>query len=176
MSTESTASEFPHNLWAPWRMEYIHSLTEDFSNGCFLCAYRDNPADDAKNHVLFRTPNAMAVMNRYPYTGGHLLIATMAHKGTLAELSENESGELWTLTRNCQAVLDRALTPHGYNIGINLGRCAGAGLPGHIHQHIVPRWNGDTNFMAVLGDVRVIPAALDKLYDQLVAAARELGL
>lgn len=171
-------TEFPHNVWAPWRFEYIEALRDDAGGDepCFLCSYRDAPGDDGKNHVLFRRSHALAVLNRFPYTGGHLLIAPLAHKAGLADLSDDEARDLWGLTRDCQAVLDRAIGPHGYNIGINLGRCAGAGLPGHIHQHVVPRWNGDTNFMAVLGDVRVIPQALDRMYDQLRAAARALTL
>jgi ATP adenylyltransferase len=169
-------NEFHENLWAPWRMEYIESLDPSGKQPeCFLCHYRDNP-DDAAQHVVFRGASSLVVMNRFPYTNGHLLIAPLAHKAGLTTLSPEESADLWARTQDANVVLDHVLGPHGYNVGINLGRCAGAGLPGHIHVHIVPRWNGDTNFMAVLGDVRVIPQALDTLHGRLVAAWRELGL
>jgi len=157
-------------LWAPWRMEYIESLDGGGEqHGCFLCHYRDTP-DDAAQRVVHRADHTFVVMNKYPYTNGHLLIAPLEHKAELEDLSDAEFAQLWSMTRTAKGLLDRVLEPHGYNIGINIGRCAGAGLPGHLHVHIVPRWNGDTNFMAVLGDVRVIPQALDKLHRMLVAA------
>ena len=167
-------NEFPANLWAPWRMEYISGMEED--SGCFICRYRDEPAADAKNHVLWRSQNSIVLMNRFPYTNGHLLVAALDHLGDFEDLSDAQLSSLIFQTRDAKRVLQHVLGPHGFNMGINLGRCAGAGLPGHIHLHIVPRWNGDTNFMSVLGDVRVIPQALDKLYDQLKGAACELGL
>ncbi len=168
-------NEFHDNLWAPWRMEYIESLDASGKQPeCFLCHYRDMP-DDAAQHVIFRGSSSLVLMNRFPYTNGHLLIAPLAHKADLLDLSKDEASDLWERTRDAKVVLDHVLGAHGYNIGINLGRCAGAGLPGHVHVHIVPRWNGDTNFMAVLGDVRVIPQSLDKLYARLVASWSELG-
>ncbi len=171
-------NEFPNNLWAPWRMEYIHSLGDNTGgdDACFLCDYRDAPDQDANNHVVCRTHDSMILLNRFPYTNGHLLIAPLDHKADLDELSDAEMHGLWSLTRDAKTLLADTLGPHGFNIGLNFGRCAGAGLPGHLHVHIVPRWNGDTNFMAILGDVRVIPEALDRQYERLRALALEKNL
>lgn len=160
-------NEFPENLWSPWRMEYIESLVDESGAGCFLCEYRDDPEKDTEHRVVVRTETTMMLMNRFPYTNGHLLVAPLAHKGDLTELTERETADLWRLTRDAKALLEEAAHPHGFNIGMNFGRCAGAGLPDHLHAHVVPRWIGDTNFMAVLGDVRVIPQALDRQYDRL---------
>lgn len=169
-------NEFPENLWAPWRMEYIRSLADESGSGCFLCDYRDAPDRDRENHVIWRTDDTMVMMNRFPYTNGHLLIAPLAHRSELEDLSDDEMRGIWWHARDAKGLLAEALGAHGFNIGINLGRCAGAGLPGHVHIHVVPRWNGDTNFMAVLGDVRVIPQALDRLHDQLREVSARLGL
>jgi ATP adenylyltransferase len=166
--------EFKQNLWAPWRMEYIRSLADEKKDGCFLCRYRDEKDRDAANHVLWRTAHSLVVMNRFPYTNGHLLVAPLADKGDLTDLTPQEMNDLWQQTLDGKRVLGRAMSPHGFNIGINFGLCAGAGLPGHLHVHIVPRWNGDTNFMAVLGDVRVVPESLDRMYEHLLKAAAEL--
>ena len=167
-------SEFSKNIWAPWRMEYIRELARP-EGGCFLCDYWKTPGDDAANHVLWRTPRSLVCFNRYPYTNGHLLIAIGAHKAGLLELDDAEKLELMQLTADAQAVLTRAIEPHGFNIGINLGRCAGAGLPDHLHLHVVPRWGGDTNFMSVCSDVRVIMQSIDTLYGQLKKVSSELG-
>lgn len=170
-------SEFNQNLWAPWRMQYIRSLGDDVTDeGCFLCRYWDDPGSDAENHVVWRGESSFAVMNRFPYTNGHLLISHAGHKGELTELNDDELAEMTRFLRDGVAVLREALNPQGFNVGYNIGRCAGAGLPGHLHAHIVPRWGGDTNFMAVLGDTRVVPDALDTLYAQLIEIARATGL
>jgi len=170
-------AEFSKNLWAPWRMEYIRSLGDEVAeDGCFLCKYWANPADDAKNHVVWRGDSTFAVMNRFPYSNGHLLVASAAHKAELGELSDEESAAMMRTIRDAVAVLRETISPQGVNVGFNLGRCAGAGLPGHIHAHVVPRWNGDTNYMAVLADVRVVPDSLDALYAELTSTARKLGL
>lgn len=170
-------NEFNENLWAPWRMEYIHQLsgTQQLS-GCFLCDYHAAPASDAENHVIARRDGSMVLMNRFPYTNGHLLIAPASHKADLDDLDDQEMRSIWWLTRDAKRMLAEALKADGFNVGINFGRCAGAGLPGHLHIHIVPRWNGDTNFMAVLGDVRVVPQSLKKLYDQLRLLAPKFGM
>jgi len=158
-------------------MEYIRSLGEQAEeDGCFLCRYWGEPAGDAASHVVWRTPTTYVVMNRFPYTNGHLLVALAEHKADLTELSDDELCEMSRTIRNAVGVLRRALKPQGFNIGYNVGHCAGAGLPGHLHAHVVPRWSGDTNFMAVLGDVRVVPDALNALYAELAAAADEAGL
>ena len=157
-------------------MEYIHSLAEENRDGCFLCAYRDGRDADRSNHVLWRGPHSMVVLNRFPYTNGHLLICPLAHKGDLEDLTEDESKALWHDLRCAKNLLASVVGAQGYNVGINFGLCAGAGLPDHLHLHLVPRWSGDTNFMAVLGGVRVIPEALDALYTRLQEGCRKLGL
>lgn len=163
--------EFNANLWAPWRMEYIRSLGPELTDeGCFLCGYWSNPAGDAENHVIARAKSTFLVMNRFPYTNGHLLVAHAAHKGDFNELSDGELLEMTRMIRTGVDLLTRTLKPQGFNVGYNIGRCAGAGLPGHLHAHIVPRWSGDTNFMAVIGESRTIPDSLDALYQELVKA------
>ena len=148
------------NIWAPWRMEYI---TGDKSGGCFLCRmFREK--QDAKNHVLARGRTCAAVMNRYPYSTGHLMVAPYRHVADIVKLTRAESAEMMELTARCVAALRRAMNPQGFNIGINLGDAAGAGLKDHIHLHIVPRWIGDTNFMPVLADVKVMPQSLTDLW------------
>jgi ATP adenylyltransferase len=161
-------AERSNNIWAPWRMEYLDQLHDASpGGGCFLCRYRDQPADDARNHVLRRTDKTLLLLNRYPYNGGHLLAAPTAHTADLEALSDDVLLELINLVRLAKRALETALNAQGFNIGLNLGRCAGAGLPEHVHLHVVPRWSGDTNFMPVLGDVRIIPQALDQVYQRL---------
>jgi ATP adenylyltransferase len=151
------------HLWAPWRIKYILGKKEA---GCFLCS---NPqeSDDAKNHILIRDRTCFALLNAYPYNPGHLMVAPYKHTGDLDNLAEQELADLMSLTRRCKQLLARAIKPEGFNIGMNLGRVAGAGVEDHLHIHIVPRWNGDTNFMPVVGDVRVLPQALDEVYETL---------
>ena len=148
-------------LWAPWRLDYVVQAAE--ADGCFLCQAVASD-DDAGHLLLERRERCFAILNRYPYNNGHLLVATNAHKGELAELDDDELAGLMHLTRDAQELLRHAIAPHGFNIGINLGRCAGAGVPGHLHVHIVPRWNGDTNFMSVTANTKVIVQSLDALY------------
>jgi ATP adenylyltransferase len=168
--------EFWQNIWAPWREEYIRQLDRAEGPECFLCRYRDRPEDDERNHVLWRTPRSMVVFNRYPYTNGHLLIAIAAHKAGLSDLDDGEALELMRLLADAQSVLCRTIHPQGFNVGLNVGHCAGAGLPDHLHLHLVPRWSGDTNFMTVMSDVRVILQSLDALYARLREASAEMGL
>ena len=160
-------------LWAPWRLAYIANPPKPHEDpGCFLC--RGLAAHDDRAHLIaLRTARSAVVLNRFPYNNGHLLVAPLAHKGTLDELDAEELLDLQETLRRMIGVLDEAMTPDVYNVGLNLGRVAGAGLPGHLHWHIVPRWNGDTNFMPVLADVKVIPQALDALYDLLVRHLRQ---
>lgn len=170
-------AEFNRNIWAPWRMDYIRSLDGDVTDdGCFLCRYWAAPADDPPNHVIWRGRSAFVLLNRFPYTNGHLLVAVADHVGEFSELSNEQLTELSCMVRDGVGLLRETIGPQGFNIGYNIDRCAGAGLPGHLHAHIVPRWNGDTNFMPVLGGVRVIPDALDKTYGQLRGAAEAAGL
>jgi len=170
--------DFNENLWAPWRMEYIRSLDEETAqeDGCFLCHYSEHPEDDRTNHVLWRGESTLVVMNRFPYTNGHLMIAPQRHLGEPSDFRDEELAELSRLTFLGVELLKRALRAQGFNVGTNIGRCAGAGLPDHLHNHVVARWSGDTNYMAVLGNIRVVPDALDATYDQLVTTAVEMGL
>ena len=168
------------NIWAPWRIDYLRSLEKQAAagsgGGCFLCDYWADAQHDRENLVLWRTQRCMAVFNRFPYTGGHLLIAPSRHGATMEGLDDATLLDLMRLSRDSQAVITRAIKPHGFNVGININRCAGAGLPDHLHLHLVPRWDGDTNFMSVTGDVRVISQSLDDLYDQLKALSEEMKL
>jgi ATP adenylyltransferase len=156
-------------LWAPWRMTYIGGL--DQGSACFLCDIANaDECDDASTLVVERRERTFVVLNRFPYNNGHTLICPNAHKATLAELTDDEMLELMQTTRDTVALLEKVMHPNGFNIGMNLGRVAGAGLPGHVHMHIVPRWDGDTNFMPVLADVKVIPQALEDLRAMLAEA------
>jgi ATP adenylyltransferase len=154
-------------LWAPWRLAYVAAAKQPTEGDpCFICRGLAEQGDRA-NLILLRTPHSVVLLNRFPYNNGHLLIAPQSHKGQLDELScEEILDSQHTLARMVQE-LRRLMQPDGFNLGVNLGRIAGAGLPGHLHWHIVPRWNGDTNFMPVLADVKVIAQSLDSLYDQL---------
>lgn len=154
-------------LWAPWRLSYvITAKTPTSGDECFICRGLAGQSD-RQNLIALRTPLTVTVLNRYPYNNGHLLIAPQRHVGELHELTSAEHLELMqTLQRLVQA-LRELMQPDGFNIGLNLGRVAGAGLPGHLHWHIVPRWAGDTNFMPVLADVKVIVQSLDALWEML---------
>jgi ATP adenylyltransferase len=171
-------AEFEQNLWAPWRMEYVEQLPPraDRPEVCFLCRIRDTPADDRANFVLWRSPQTLVLMNLYPYTSGHLLVAPTQHAAELDDLPEEVLLETLLRIRDSRKLLTSAVRAQGFNIGMNLGRCAGAGLPDHVHWHIVPRWSGDTNFMPVLGDARVIPQALAATYERLLASGLAEGL
>ncbi len=162
------------NLWAPWRMEYIDRIGA--ADGCFICRALADPQADPDNYVLWRGPRTITLLNRFPYNSGHLLIAPHLHVGEPEGLPDDVLLELMQRTRDAKRVLQAALNAQGFNIGINLGRCAGAGLPEHIHVHVVPRWNGDVNFMAVLADVKVIPQSLEKVRRAFLETSAALGL
>lgn len=148
-------------------MPYI--TTEDKeSGGCFLCTAWD--AEDGEALVVHRAAATMILLNRYPYNNGHLLVAPATHKAQLSELSDDELLELMHEVRLAQALLIAAVAPHGFNIGINLGADAGAGVPGHLHVHVVPRWKGDTNYMTTTAGTRVIPQSLEDLRNALIDA------
>ena len=151
-------------LWAPWRLEYIQQA--DQQEGCVFCRAADTHDEAAL--VVHRGEHAFVLLNRYPYASGHLMVAPYRHEGTFAALKSEEALEIHHLSATAIGVLEAVMTPQGFNLGWNLGRVAGAGIVDHVHQHVVPRWGGDTNFMAVLGDVKVIPEALD-------ATRRRLG-
>lgn len=161
-------------LWAPWRMEFIRAPKEP---ECFLCRIlREGPERDAENLVIRRGAGCLMLLNRYPYNSGHLLIAPCRHEGALGELTTAERGEMLDLACLGERLLERVAHPQGFNVGINQGAAAGAGLQDHLHLHVVPRWEGDTNFMPVLGGVRVMPQALEEMRAALLAElAREIG-
>ncbi len=162
------------NLWAPWRMKYIQDLSKNLSQGdCFICRNLENPQDDDKNLVLWRTEKSIVILNRFPYNNGHLLIAPIRHIHNLDRATDEELLEMTKLVRESQKVLSLAIKPHGFNVGMNFGRCAGAGLPEHLHIHIVPRWDGDTNFINVCSDTDVISQSLTELLDLLKQVSKE---
>ena len=148
-------------IWAPWRIEYILSEKE---GGCFLCRMFDED-NDRENLLLKRGKTCAVVMNRYPYNSGHLMVTPYRHLDNLTDLTPEERLELMDFTAEAVDILKAELNPQGLNLGFNLGEPAGAGLKDHIHQHIVPRWTGDTNFMPVLADTRVMPQALLEQFD-----------
>jgi ATP adenylyltransferase len=162
------------NLWAPWRINYIQGL--DKGGDCFICEVEKTPQDDDKNFVLWRTDRSIVIFNRFPYNNGHLLIAPTRHIPDLDETSEDELLEMMKLLRECQKALSLAIKPHGFNVGMNFGRCAGAGLPEHFHIHLVPRWDGDTNFMAVCSDTDVISQSMTELLELLKKVSKEHSL
>lgn len=156
------------HLWAPWRLAYVAQPPKNPlpSDGCFLCRGIAETTD-RDNLLALRTAHSVVVLNRFPYNNGHLLIAPNSHKARLDDLTDAETLDLQHTLRRMLAILEKRMSPDGFNVGLNLGKAAGAGLPGHLHWHIVPRWNGDTNFMPVLADLKVIVQSLDSLYDLL---------
>lgn len=156
-------------LWAPWRMDYISG---EKKRGCFFCR-KLKEKKDRKNLILYQGEHVFVVMNRYPYNNGHLMIVPKRHYPGLEQLNDKESKELFDLTRASVKVLKACFRPHGFNIGINIGRVGGAGED-HLHLHIVPRWSGDTNFMPVIGETKVVPEYLQKTYQRLHSAFSDL--
>ena len=165
-------------LWAPWRIQYIKGLTAETAppandDGCFLCdAARSDLTDEqrADRLVLCHDERGLLLLNRYPYTNGHLLIAPADHLPDLDDMTAGQRAGLMELAALGERLLKATMNPQGLNVGMNVGRCAGAGVPGHVHMHVVPRWNGDVNFMAAVAGVRVIPQSLAHSYDELKAA------
>ena len=161
-------------LWTPWRMHYI--LKEKQQPGCVFCAKAATPADDRDNLVVARTTRAMLLLNIYPYSNGHLMAVPYAHVSQLTDLDDDQALDLMRLTRLAEQALQAALSPQGFNVGINIGKVSGAGLADHLHIHIVPRWAGDTNFMTVIGNTRTIPEMLEDTRAKLMPALADLGL
>jgi ATP adenylyltransferase len=156
------------NLFAPWRMAYIGAPQQA---GCLFCrTFEASPDDDRENLVVYRETEALAMMNRFPYNNGHLMVAPRAHEGSLTGLDDEQLLALMRLTRRSIGVLEDVMSPEAFNVGVNIGRVAGAGIPDHVHVHVVPRWNGDTNFMPVLGEVKVINEHLDATWEKLAGA------
>jgi len=166
------------HLWAGWRRQYIVEATERERAGaliheasdCVFCALAESGPPSEDNLVVWRGELAYVVMNAYPYSSGHVLVLPLRHVGPMAELTEAESAELWSATRRALAAIEKAYDPDGLNMGANLGRAAGAGLPGHLHLHALPRWSGDTNFMTSVAETRVLPETLQLSWKRLTDA------
>lgn len=158
-------------LWAPWRMEYILNNTKETE--CIFCPREKE--NKAERLLLFQGTRSLVVMNKYPYINGHLLVAPLRHVAALDQLKKEEMGALMTMVSHSVAILKKTMKPEGFNIGLNLGKVAGAGVEDHLHFHIVPRWNGDTNFMTVFGDVRVIPEHMEQTYWRLLPFFKEVA-
>jgi len=154
-------------IYTPWRYQYVS--TADSTPGCFLC---EKPREDAdeRNLIVLRGERVYALLNLFPYNSGHVLIAPYVHTGDLLALDEQTSADLMTLTRTLLAALRDEYHPDGFNTGMNLGRAAGAGVPDHLHMHVVPRWSGDTNFMPVLAETKILPETLEQTYARLTRA------
>lgn len=163
-------------LAAPWRLKYLEELDRvekadaakrsKPNTGCFIRDYWLTPEDDAQNHVIERTDQGMIFLNKYPYSNGHLLVALGESRTRLLDYTEAERAALWKLVDRAMDLMERTLEPHGVNVGLNQGRAGGAGVPQHVHVHLVPRWGGDVNFMTTVGEVRVIPSSLDAMYER----------
>ena len=162
------ASAAMRNLYAPWRMEYIAGPA---APGCLFCRVQEAPAaDDRRNLVVHRSADAVVLLNRFPYNPGHLMVAPRAHVASLVGLDDDQTLGVMRMVRRSLAVLEDVMAPEGFNAGINLARVAGAGIPDHVHVHVVPRWNGDTNFMPVLGAVKVIGEHLERTWERVAQA------
>ena len=156
-------------LWSPWRSKYIASGVDSQAEGCVFCRIAASPDQDAANYVLHRAEHAFVVLNLYPYITGHLMVVPYLHTSEFAAVGKEITDEMMDLAKRSQAVLRAVYSPSGFNMGMNLGTAAGAGITDHIHIHLLPRWTGDTNFMTTVGDSRVIPEALDTTYAKLLA-------
>lgn len=155
-------------LWAPWRLQYIES--SGARGGCIFCDFpQQKPANDAANLLVYRGEHSYLILNRFPYANGHIMVVPYRHTDSLDAVSDAEMLDVMRLTRLAVRVLRAAFDPDGFNAGLNLGRVAGAGIADHLHWHVVPRWNGDSNFMPVIADVRVIPESLEVAYRRLTA-------
>jgi ATP adenylyltransferase len=156
-------------IWAPWRLAYVKDASKDSDEGCIFCT-QPAEGDDRGNLIVHRGQRCFVILNKFPYTNGHLMVAPYEHLPTLPELDAETTAELMALTQRAMVVLDGAYEPQGYNAGLNQGRVAGAGYEGHVHLHVVPRWAGDTNYMPVLADTRVMPQSLEESFDALSGA------
>ncbi len=150
-------------IWAPWRLPYVKDASKDSESECIFCT-KPAEEDDEANLIVHRGRLCFVILNIFPYTNGHLMIAPYAHLAALPDLDTDTTAEMMALAQRAMTVLDEQYSPHGYNAGLNQGRVAGAGYEGHIHLHVVPRWAGDTNYMPVLADTRVMPQSLEESY------------
>jgi len=162
------------NLWAPWRMAYLRDLERKAAavggtgeaEGCFLSTYWLNPDRDREQQVIYRNDHGMILLNRYPYANGHLLVALGEPRPGLLDYEPAQRAAFWRLVEMATELMQKTLAPQGINMGINIGRAAGAGIPEHMHAHLVPRWSGDTNFITTVGGVRIIPDSLEVMAEQ----------
>jgi ATP adenylyltransferase len=155
-----------YRIWAPWRLEYVKDAAKDNEDECIFCA---KPAadDDEANLIVHRGKRCFVILNLFPYTNGHLMVAPYEHTAALQDLDAGTIAEMMSLAQTAMRRLEEVYSPHGYNVGFNQGRIAGAGFENHIHMHVVPRWGGDTNFMPVLADTRVMPQTPQQSYEAL---------
>ncbi|MBS1880772.1 MAG: HIT domain-containing protein [Actinobacteria bacterium] len=156
-------------IWAPWRLAYVKDASKDIEEECIFCA---KPAqdDDAANLIVHRGERSFVILNLFPYTNGHLMVAPYSHIGRLQEIGSETLAEMMALAQRAMDRLEQVYDPHGYNVGFNQGRVAGAGVEHHIHMHVVPRWGGDTNFMPVIADTKVMPQSIEQSYEALKGA------
>ena len=153
------------HLWSPWRMKYF----SEKNKGCIFCRVQKQPAG-VENLVLFRHQRAFVILNRFPYTSGHMMVVANSHRPSLEDLDRETRAEMMELSNTCMSTLRKVYSPQGFNVGSNIGESAGAGIKEHIHIHIVPRWVGDTNFISTLGEIRVLPESLEETYRRLAEA------
>ena len=160
-------------LWSPWRLDYVTGVATAPGDGCVFCSARAR--SEPESLIVMRGLTCFVVLNLYPYNNGHVMVVPNRHFGSLAEASRQELTELMTMTRRAEIALTEAYRPQGMNMGINLGRAAGAGVPGHLHMHVVPRWDGDTNFMTVVGSTRVVPEEPPQTLERLTPIFKRLA-
>jgi ATP adenylyltransferase len=158
-----------YRIWAPWRLKYVKDASKDAEEECIFCA-APAASDDEVNLIVHRGERCFVILNKFPYTNGHLMVAPYEHLATLPEVGRETIAELMDFAQTAMVALEQRYRPHGYNVGFNQGRVAGAGFEHHIHMHVVPRWGGDTNFMPVLADTRVMPQSLEQSYEALRGA------
>jgi ATP adenylyltransferase len=155
-------------LWSPWRSQYIGTFKESEKKeeeSCFFCEAIKSGIESIETLIVHKGKSCIVIMNKFPYNSGHLLIAPIKHTGSLVELSTDELNEIMSLQVTSASILQTLYKPHGFNIGANIGRAAGAGVPGHLHYHILPRWNGDTNFMPIIAETKVLSQSLDEAFE-----------
>jgi ATP adenylyltransferase len=156
-------------IWAPWRLAYVKDASKDIEEECIFCA-KPAAEDDEASLIVHRGEHSFVMLNLFPYTNGHLMVAPFAHVGRIQDLPAETVAEMMELAQRSMTRLEDVYSPHGYNVGFNQGRVAGAGVEHHIHLHVVPRWGGDTNFMPVIADTRVMPQTLEQSYEALKGA------
>lgn len=158
-----------HRIWAPWRLAYVKDASKDIEEECIFCA-KPAAGDDEASLIVHRGERCFAMLNLFPYTNGHLMVAPFDHVGRIQDLPGETTAEMMALAQTAMSRLEDVYSPHGFNVGFNQGRVAGAGVEHHIHLHVVPRWGGDTNFMPVIADTKVMPQTLEQSYEALKGA------